>query len=287
MIPVDFDYVRPTDLAVAGAILVEAAPGAVAVLAGGQSLMTELKLRTRRPQLVLDIGGIDALRTIEQVGDTLRIGAMVSQADLARHPVVQDRLPMLIEVAAVAADPMVRRRGTLLGAICQADPTGDWVAACLVLDAVVELRRGDVLREVAMQDFVTGARETGLQPGEIATALRIALPVTGAGSAYRKVRHTAIGWSIAGLAAMVEIDPSGRCADCRLAASGALTHPQRLTALEDRLRGLALHDTPTLAQVIGAAMSDLVFQDDRHASAEHRGVRLSVLLQRTLADLAG
>jgi carbon-monoxide dehydrogenase medium subunit len=286
MIPVNFDYFRPVDIGIAAAILADAAPGRVAVLAGGQSLMTQLKRRTRRPQLVLDLGGIGDLRTIQAQGDTLCIGAMVTQADLVRHPFVRDRLAILVEVSAVAADPMVRRQGTLVGALCQADPNGDWVAACLVLDAVVELRRGDTRREVAIRDFVIGAGQTALMPGELVTGLRVSAPSAGRSGLYRKVRHTAIGWSIAGLAADIEIDPDGRCTDCRLAASGALAWPQRLTALEEQLVGLKLRDASHLGDLIESAMSDLEFQDDRHASGAYRATRLSVLLRRTLSELS-
>lgn len=283
MIPVDFDYVRPANVAEAAAMLTDAAAGSVAILAGGQSLVTELKRRTRRPKLVLDLGGIGHLKTIGIDGHTVSIGAMVSQGDLVRNPFIRDRLGILVETGAVAADPMVRGKGTLVGALCQADPNGDWVAACLVLDAVVELRRGSTTREMAIRDFVIGPGRNALQSGEFVTALRVVAP-SGRSGAYRKVRHTAIGWSIAGLAAAIEVAPDGRCTDCRLAASGALAWPQRLIALEEQLVGLRLRDAPRLGELIEHTISDLDFQSDRHASGAYRATRLSVLLRRVLSD---
>ncbi|WP_421934803.1 FAD binding domain-containing protein [Phenylobacterium sp.] len=286
MIPVDFDYVRPCDVPSAAALLAQASPDSVAILAGGQSLLTELKQRMRRPQLVVDLGGIGELKRIAVDGDIIRIGAMATQADIVRHPFVLERLEILAEVAAVAADPMVRGQGTLVGALCHADPSGDWVAACLVLDAVIEVRCGDVQREMTISEFVSGPGRNALQVGEMVTGLRIEAPATARLAAYRKVRHTAIGWSVAGLAASLEVDPDGRCVDCRLAASGALGRPQRLTEVEDALSGFMLKDSPGLARLIAGATGDLDFLDDRHASGAYRATRLSVLVRRTLSELS-
>src|SRR6516162_11404180 len=118
MIPVAFDYERPQSLEDAVRLAASAGDGA-AILAGGQSLLTGLKQRTKRPRLIIDIGAIAGLDKIEVDGDRLRIGAMARQADIVSHPAVIQHLPLLAEIATVAADPMVRRRGTLVGALCE------------------------------------------------------------------------------------------------------------------------------------------------------------------------
>src|SRR5262249_40613427 len=75
MIPVSFDYARPGSLLEAARLVASTADGGV-ILAGGQSLLTDLKQRTKRPRLVIDIGAIPGLDAIELGAESLRIGAM-------------------------------------------------------------------------------------------------------------------------------------------------------------------------------------------------------------------
>ena len=171
MIPVAFDYCRPGTLAEAHAALTAA--GDAVILSGGQSLMTDLKLRRKRPRLVVDLQAIAALSAVEIGSDAVRIGAMVRQADLVADEAVVSRLPLLAQIANVAADPMVRRRGTLVGALCAVEQGGDWLAGCLAMDAVVEIAGARGTREVPLTAFVRGPRTTALDAHEIAVAVRL------------------------------------------------------------------------------------------------------------------
>ena len=115
MIPAPFDYLRPTRIEGVSLALADGEPGEVMVLSGGQSLLTRLKLRQVRPKRVVDLAGVGELRRLDVVGDTLFVGAMVRQSELLRHAFVRDHLPLLTQVGAAAADPMVRNRGTFAG----------------------------------------------------------------------------------------------------------------------------------------------------------------------------
>src|SRR6201999_1363500 len=75
-----FEYMRPTD--VAGALdALEKNPGAK-LIAGGQSLVPMLNLRLARPQLLVDIAAIPALRNVENRQPHLRVGAAVTHTEL-------------------------------------------------------------------------------------------------------------------------------------------------------------------------------------------------------------
>ena len=285
MIPVAFDYLRPRTLAEASNALAAAAGDAV-ILSGGQSLMTDLKLRRKRPCTVVDLQAIEGLSAIDVGDGVVRIGAMARQADIVQHQDIVSRFPLLIEIAGAAADPMVRRRGTLVGALCAVEPGGDWLAGCLAMDGIVEIA-GASKRDVPLTDFIHGARATTLGHDEIAVAVRLRTAPRRARSAYRKVKHIAVGWSIASVAAVLDIDDGGRCKFARIAVSGASAWPQRLPALESALGTLDLRRRDGLHDAVVTSLSSVRFSGDYYASAEYRAERLAMLVEQTITELAG
>ena len=110
MIPAAVRYVRPGSLEEALAALAE--PDAKP-LAGGQSLVSVMKLRIARPELVVDISHLE-LEGIETRDGTLRIGALTTWSDLAVAPELRrPALAALAECAAGIGDLQVRNRGTV------------------------------------------------------------------------------------------------------------------------------------------------------------------------------
>jgi len=285
MIPVAFDYERPHSLQEAARLAASAGEGA-AILAGGQSLLTNLKQRTKRPRLIIDIGAIAGLDKIEVDGDQLRIGAMARQADIVSHPVVIEHLSLLAEIAAVAADPMVRRRGTLVGALCEADPGGDWLAGALALDARLAGIGASGDWDVPLSVLYGDAVRSAWHPGDVAAAVIFPLPARRPWMRYAKVKHPAIGWSIASVAAVLDVATDGRCQAAAIAVSGAVPRPQRLPRLEAELLGCRLADREHVASAVGTALADQSFRGDYYASEGYRAARLAVLLRRTLIDCA-
>jgi carbon-monoxide dehydrogenase medium subunit len=285
MIPAAFDYERPQSLQDAARLAASAGDGA-AILAGGQSLLTNLKQRTKRPRLIIDIGTIAGLDKIEIDGDRLRIGAMARQADIVNHSAVINQLSLLAEIAAVAADPMVRRRGTLVGALCEADPGGDWLAGALALDARLVGIGASGDWDVPLSALYGDASRNAWRPSDVAAAVVFPLPARRSWMRYVKVKHPAIGWSIASVAAALDVAADGRCQAAALAVSGAVTRPQRLPRLEAALLGHRLADTAHVAGAVNAALADLSFRGDYYASKSYRATRLAVLLRRTLSDCA-
>lgn len=285
MIPVAFDYLRPGTLAEASHMLA-AAGGEAVLLSGGQSLMTDLKLRRKRPRTVIDLQAIAGLSAIEIDNGIARIGAMARQADIVGQPDIAAQFPLLGEIAAAAGDPMIRRRGTLVGALCAVEPGGDWLCGCLAMGGIVEIAGSRGRRDVPLTDFVRGARATVLERDEIAMAVRLPATPKGARAAYCKVKHIAIGWSVASVAAVLDVDDGGRCRFARVAVSGATAWPQRLQALEVALGSMNLRKRDELHAAIAGSLSRVEFAGDYYASAEYRRERLAMLLEETIAELA-
>jgi xanthine dehydrogenase YagS FAD-binding subunit len=115
MVP-NFSYVRPTTLA--QAIGHAGAPGAK-VLAGGTDLLGCLRDRIVDAPTVVSLTRVAELRGIEEAGSGLRIGALATVAEVARHPLVNQKYVALARAAASVASPQLRNQGTIGGNLCQ------------------------------------------------------------------------------------------------------------------------------------------------------------------------
>ena len=161
-----FAFHRPSTLYEMSALL-----GGVAdsmPLAGGMTLLPTIKQRLAAPAALIDLSKIPQLSGISAEGDILTIGAMTRHVDVAESELVRSKIPLLAGLAAGIGDPAVRNRGTIGGSVANNDPSADYPAAVLALDATVVTDR----REIAADAFFRGLFETALEPGEIITALR-------------------------------------------------------------------------------------------------------------------
>ena len=106
-----FDYVRPAT--VAEAVAAAAQPGA-AYLAAGTNLLDLMKGGVSRPDLLVDVTHLDGLDAIETLADgSLRIGALVSNADLAHDPAFARTYPAVAEALLSGASAQLRNAATV------------------------------------------------------------------------------------------------------------------------------------------------------------------------------
>ncbi len=90
------------------------------VLAGGLDTFDWLKDRNKRPQVVIDLSGVEALRGIKATPDGgLEIGATTTLTEIANHAVVKEKFKLLADSAALVASPQIRNQGTLGGNVSQ------------------------------------------------------------------------------------------------------------------------------------------------------------------------
>ncbi|MBS9477977.1 FAD binding domain-containing protein [Ancylobacter radicis] len=184
-----FTYHRPTDLPTVHALL--GGNDEAKLLAGGQTLIATLKQRLASPSDLIDLAAIPGLAGMSREGDTLVIGAMTRHADVAASPLVREALPALAALAELIGDPAVRNRGTLGGSIANNDPSADYPAACLALDATIVTDK----REIPAGDFFRDLFETALEPAEV--ILKVIFPLGGQG-AYEKFPNPASRYAMAG-----------------------------------------------------------------------------------------
>lgn len=173
MIPAQFDYVAPTTVAEALTALAEAGDEGK-VLAGGQSLLPILRMRLNSPEKVIDLGRIAELREITDDGDSIVIGAMATHDAVLRDQSVAQHAALLTRTLAEVADPQVRHRGTVGGALVHADPAGDIGAAALALDAsFVIAGQGGATRTVPASEFFVDLFESAVGEDELLTQIRV------------------------------------------------------------------------------------------------------------------
>ena len=113
-----FELFQPTSIEDAQAVLNRYGTGAW-VLAGGLDSLDWLKDRIKRPQAVVDLSAIPALKGIRPWGEGLEIGAMTTLTEVVRHPAIGERYGILLEAAEAAASPQIRNQGTIGGNVSQ------------------------------------------------------------------------------------------------------------------------------------------------------------------------
>jgi carbon-monoxide dehydrogenase medium subunit len=167
-----FSYERPADVDAAIGLMAEAT-GVTKIIAGGQSLGPMLNLRLVQPDLIVDIAGLAELKRAEISGGELVIGACITHGDIEDGRIPDVTRGAMQRIAAGIAYRAVRNRGTIGGSLSHADPAADWVSALPALGAKIRLRGASGVRDLAIEDFVTGALESALRLGEIVEAVLV------------------------------------------------------------------------------------------------------------------
>ncbi len=240
MYPARFEYLRASTLAEAMS-LVRAHDGSK-FLAGGHSLLPMMKLRLAQPPVLIDISRLPELSGVELEGNTLRVGALTTHAELASSELVRSSCPLLAEAAGQIADPAVRNKGTIGGNLAHSDPGSDLPAVVQALNATLVVTGPDGSRSVAAQDFFVDLLESDLRSDEILTAIEIPVLSAGAGSCYLKFEHPASGYAVCGAAAIVSVDEDGRCREAALSLNGVAATPVMVTGIGSALSGSTLGD---------------------------------------------
>jgi carbon-monoxide dehydrogenase medium subunit len=180
-----FAYERPSDLNAALSLIARIG-GTTMIIAGGQSLGPMLNLRLVEPDVIVDIAGLCELKQAERSGDELVIGACITHGDIEDGRIPDVTRGAMQRIAGAIAYRAVRNRGTIGGSLSHADPAADWVSALSALRAKVTLRSLAGVRYLAIEEFVIGALESALQPGEIVEAVRVPVMTPSARWGYFK-----------------------------------------------------------------------------------------------------
>jgi carbon-monoxide dehydrogenase medium subunit len=283
VIPASFDYVRPSTVDEAVQALASAGEDAK-VLAGGQSLLPVLRMRLATPTTLIDLGRVAELRGVREDGDALVIGSMTTHYDVQRDSLVAEHAALLKEATDTVADPQIRHRGTLGGAISHADPAGDLLAPVLALDASLVLAGPSGRRTVPAAEFFQDLFTTALAADELLVEVRVPKH-TGWRAHYEKFNRVAQAWSMVAVAVTVRTE-AGVIEEARVALTNMGSTPIRASGVESALVGVQAS-----ADSIRAAASHAAEGTnppvDSNADVEYRRHLAQVLTGRAIAAAAG
>jgi carbon-monoxide dehydrogenase medium subunit len=282
--PSPFAYSAPESLDEALDVLARAG-GDAKVMAGGQSLVPILNMRLAAPAHIVDINRVPGLAHVTVDDNAVRIGALARHAEVERDVAARAALPLLGQALRLVAHPVIRNRGTTVGSLAHADPSGEMTAVLALTGGSVTASRAGATREIAAADFFLAPLESALGAGEVAVAARFPLLPPRTGTTFVEVARRHGDYAMCGVAAAVTVDENGRITAARTAYISMSPTPLVLDLVEPVAgHAVAEADWDAAAELAAGQVDP---EPDIHASAAYRRHLARVLTARALAEAAG
>ena len=278
-----FEYYAPATL-VEACQLLAAHNGEARVIAGGTDLLLKMKAGALRaaPKAIVNIKRLPELRGLSERHSVIGIGALTTLEELRRSPLVQERLPALVEAANTMASVQIRNLATVGGNLCNAAPSADLGPILIALEAVAVISGPSGGRRLPLDEFFVGPGQTVLTPGELLLAIEV--PPPAGRSLYLKQaprQHMDIAVVGVGLALVLE---AGRCKSARVVLGAVAPIPWRARRAEAELTGGRL--TPErISRAARLAADEARPIDDVRGSAWYRRRMVEVLTRRGLTSM--
>ena len=283
MKPSSFAYHRPTTIEEALDVLTETGSDGK-VLAGGQSLVPLMSMRLAAPAHLVDINRIEGLANVRTGTEGVRVGATARHADVEHDEAAHVAVPLLRQALRHVAHPTIRNRGTTVGSLAHADPSGEMTAVLALLGGRVTLRRRSGERVVAAEEFFLGPLESAVEPGEVAVEAIFPAPPPRTGSAWAEVARRHGDYAVCGIGALVTLDADERVESARVGLISVGPTPV-VVDVSEAVAGQP-HDSVDTAAA-GRLVMDAVDPDpDIHATAEYRRSLAGTLTSRAVGTAA-
>ncbi|GEJ58914.1 xanthine dehydrogenase small subunit [Anaeromyxobacter diazotrophicus] len=274
-------FFAPRTLAALAEIL-ERHPGA-RLVAGGTDAGLWVTKQHRTLETLVSLASVEELLRVTVTDTHLELGAAVTYADA--HAVLAAHHPDLGELVRRIGSQQIRNMGTLAGNVANASPIGDTLPALLALDATLVLQRGGARRELPLDGFFTGYRQTALRPGELIAAIR--LPARSPDRAFRAYKVSKrFDQDISAVCGAFAVTLAGdRVRDVRLCYGGAAATPLRARAAERALLGRPW-DEAAVAAALPVLDGELAPISDARATAGYRRLVAKNLLRKFQLETA-
>jgi aerobic carbon-monoxide dehydrogenase medium subunit len=280
MIPQSFEYFRPQSVREAITLLEQHGSGAK-ILSGGQSLIPMMKVRIARPEYLVDINRIQELRYIREEDGYLKIGGLTRESDLEYSELIKSKYPIILDTAAMIADPQVRNMATVGGNLAHGDPANDHPATMLALRAEVIASGPGGERVIPIKGFFVSLFTTALEHNEILTEVRIPTPPARSGGAYFKLERKVGDFATVGVAAQVTLEASGICLYAGIGLTNVGPTPLDGQRASDFLKGKSL-DEMSIKQAARIAADDAQPSSDLRGPASYKTSMVRELTIRAL-----
>lgn len=260
----------------------QALAGGARAVAGGTDLVVGARQgKAPLPDSLVAIHRLDDLRGAEDDGRVLRLGALVTHADVTTNPTVRSRLTALADGSAIVGSHATRAFGTLGGNLMNASPAMDTGGPLLCFDAKITLRSSQGTRTVGVDELLAGPGQTTAQPGELLETIEVPLPSDGTGSCYVRLEYRRqMEIAVVGATAVVAVD-DGRVTHARVAITALAPTIRRVPDAEAALVGTDAGGDAleSAAQAIAQASRPI---SDVRASAGYRAAMAAVIGRRAI-----
>ena len=255
------------------------------VIAGGTALVTMMKQRLVRPEVLVSLRDVEGLSGIQAAKGEIRLGALTTHREAEVSPLVNEHSPVLADTFRRVATVRIRHMATVGGSLAHADPNQDPPVTLMALDAKVEVRHARGRREVPIGAFFRDYYETALEPGELITAVTVPpLPRSSGGAYVKFLPRSADDYATVAVAAMVTLEADGeRLREGRIALGSAAPTAVRARAAETLLAGSRL-DERLLAAVGEAVQREVDPLTDHRGSAGYKREMAAVIVGRALTQ---
>jgi CO/xanthine dehydrogenase FAD-binding subunit len=264
--------------------LLSSEPAEWTPIAGGTEIMVAYAAGRLCEKKLVSLWGLDELRFVETLGDSIAIGAGTTFRDLRTHASVESGAPLLAKAATWIGSIANQSRATIGGNLANGSPAADSSPALLVYDAEVELISVRGKRRIPYCEFHTGYKRNAMAADELLYAVHVPLRFAAHKQYVRKVgtrRAMAISKvALAGTALLKE----GEVNEIRIAAASLAAFPARLYKTEAALRGGPI-DRDTIREAQGALMAEAKPIDDIRSTAAYRSRVAANLLGEFLTEL--
>jgi xanthine dehydrogenase small subunit len=250
-------------------------------LAGATDLAVESNLRFRRWQTLISLDSVAELHEFSQTPGRIRIGAALPLSSIAARwanppEAFRQWLPLFASLP-------IRNRATLGGNLATASPIGDAAPLLMALGAGIHLAGPNGRRQVALDAFFTGYRQTVMEPGEMITAIELPDHAASLTRFYKVAKRRMDDISTVAAAMALDLDGAGRVRHARFGFGGVAATPLRATAAEEAVIGLPWN-LATVARAQAALDRSLHPIGDHRGSAEYRLEVSKALLEKLWWD---
>ena len=316
----DFRIVHPTTVKDAIAARRQQPPSRF--IAGGTDLIVNIRRGIIRPEVLIDLSGIDELSEIRADGDGVTIGAGVTIATLASDPIIVSRYRAVAQAAEGIAGPGHRVMGTVGGNLCldtrciyynqsewwrsansyclknrgdtchvapqgnrcHATFSGDLAPALLVFGAVIDIAGPQSQRRIPLSELYVedGRAHLALAEDELVVSVRV--PANPPASLYEKVRaRGAIDFPLAGVAIALA-KSADTIGSLRIALTGTNSRPFLLTDTENFVGRFV--DDKLLQEIDRLVQKQVQPMRTTLVSANYRRVAAAAVARRLVSKLS-
>ncbi len=259
--------------------------GRARIIAGGTDVMVALRRRDYGVDALVDISRIPGLGLIEQQGENIVLGALVTHAQTEASGLIRQKAGLLASACAAMGSPQIRAIATVAGNLVSGQPAADASIPLLALDARVTIASLDGERVIRLADFFLDVGKTVVDPTrEILTRIEFkALGPNQGGCSLRLSKRRALALPMLVCSVVVTVDKAKKViTDAAIALGPVAPIPFRSRLIEDEIKGKPA-TIQTLQEAADRAYAYCSPRDSLlRGSCDYRQEMVKVLVKRGL-----